>query len=120
MAETACQEQEPQVGYWRERARLLSEENEWLRTERDALTAKVTELEEQLEAAKEALVDLARELRHPSERSGKAEGAGEDEAPTAPPPAQEQGRVLPSAGGASAVVPRGTGGGATSTSRPKR
>jgi transposase len=79
VAETACQEQEPQVGYWRERARLLSEENEWLRTERDALTAKVTELEEQLEAAKEALVGLARELRHPSERSGKAEGAGEDE-----------------------------------------
>jgi transposase len=77
VAGATCQEDGAQIAYWRERARALSEESDGLRAERDALRAKVAELEAQLEAAKEALVDLARELRHPSERSGKAEAPGE-------------------------------------------
>lgn|GEM_PF-5069990 len=120
MAAATCRENEAQVAYWRERARALSEESEELRAERDALKAKVAELEAQLETAKEALVDLARELRHPSERSAKAEGTARAGAWGRAPPAQEPGRVLPSPGGASAVAPPAMGGGATSTSRPRR
>jgi transposase len=86
-------EHESQIAYWRETARRLEAESERLRAERDVLAARVGELEVELEAAKAALVDLALELRHRSERAGKDKKGGEGEGVSSNGPQQADGEA---------------------------
>ena len=87
-------------------ARRLGEECQGLRAERDALQAKVAELGAQLDAAKTALVDLARELRHRSERAGRTGGDGEE---GGSPGGGGDGAATDSPGGGEGAAKRGRG-----------
>lgn len=78
MVGAACREHEAEIARLGETVRRLSEENGDLRGERDALAAEVDGLESQLEAAKAALVEMAAEMRHHSER-GRRDGAGAED-----------------------------------------